>query len=344
MRVGFLVVVARVPRASVLHLDNGSASAAAARPALRRRRPRARSPRRSRSQYPSRVPGTEGAAEAARWYRETVGSLGLQTEEDVWTEDLADLGAVELRNVVTVVPGRSEQTIVLVAHRDNAGAEEPLGENASGTATLIELARGFAPQELGPDPLPQRTLVLVSTDAGAFGGAGAARFVDDVAAGRSAIAVVVLDDLGRGRPTAGDRRRRARVARAHPRSDSSRADRGRGRRQPALPSVPTQLVDLGMPFALGEQGRFLAAGLSAITLTTDGASTAPIAGPTPAAERLGQLGRATEALVSSLDTSVGGAFRTPDSLFFAGRAASGWTARLALILSCRPVRARASST
>ena len=76
------------------------------------------------------------------------------TEEDVWTEELADLGTVELRNVVTVVPGRSEETIVVVAHRDNAGTDEPLGDNASGTAALIELARGFAPQELGPDPLP----------------------------------------------------------------------------------------------------------------------------------------------------------------------------------------------
>ena len=37
-------------------------------------------------EYPSRVPGSEGAAGAARWYRETVGSLGLQTEEDVWSE------------------------------------------------------------------------------------------------------------------------------------------------------------------------------------------------------------------------------------------------------------------
>ena len=108
-------------------------------------------------------------------------------------EDLADLGSVELTNVVTVVPGRSDETIVVVAHRDNAGAEQPLGENASGTAALIELARGFAPQELGPDPVPKRTLVLVSTDAGAFGGAGAARFV-----GESPLRAV------------GDRRRRAR--------------------------------------------------------------------------------------------------------------------------------------
>jgi len=101
--------------------------------------------------------------------------------------------------------------------------------------------------------------------------------------------------------------------------------------------VPEQLVDLGVPFALDEQGRFLAGGLSAVTLTTDlGSDGSANSGPAPAVARLGQLGRATEALVGSLDTSVGGAFRTPDSVFFADRAASGWTARLTLILSVVP--------
>jgi hypothetical protein len=288
-------------------------------------------------EYPSRVPGSEGAVGAAHWYRETVGSLGLQTEEDVWSEELADLGTVELRNIVTVIPGRSEETIVLVAHRDNAGAEEPLGENASGTASLIELARGFAPQELGPDPLPQHTIVLVSTDAGAFGGAGAARFVAESPFARSAIAVVVLEDIGRGRPRLG-------IAGDDPVSPARTLVRTAAARvaeevgvSPSLPSIPAQLVDLGVPFALGEQGRFLAAGLSAVALTTEPSSGAGDADdPTPPVERLGQLGRASEALVSSLDTSVGGAFRTPDSLFFANRAASGWTARLALILSVVP--------
>jgi len=95
-------------------------------------------------EYPSRVPGSEGARQAARWYAETVRALGLTTEEDEWSEDLADLGTVRLRNVVTIVPGRSEETIVVVAHRDNAGTGRPLGDNASGTAALVELARAYA--------------------------------------------------------------------------------------------------------------------------------------------------------------------------------------------------------
>jgi hypothetical protein len=283
------------------------------------------------TQYPSRVPGSEGAAESAVWYRETIASLGLQTEEDLWTAALADLGEIELRNIVSIVPGRSDQTIVLVAHRDNAGAEEALGENAWGTAMLIELARGFAAQEIGPDPLPEHTLVLVSTDAGAFGGAGAARFVDQSPLAAGALAVVVLDDLGSGRPRlaiAGDEP--VSPARTLVRTAAARFSEELGV-EPALPSLPAQLVDLGVPFALDEQGRFLAGDLSAVTVSTDGEGNG-----TPESERLGQLGRATEALVSSLDRSVGGAFRTPDSLFFADRAASGWTARLTLILAVVP--------
>ena len=293
------------------------------------------------TEYPARVPGTVEAEGAARWYSETISALGLVTESDVWTEDLADLGPVELRNVVTVVPGRAAETIVLVAHRDNAGANQPLGDNASGTATLIELARGFAPQDVGSDPMPQRTLVLVSTDAGAYGGAGAARFARESPLADAAIAVVALDGLGgRGPPRiaiAGDSP--TSPARALVSTASARVREQVGT-APSLPSVLTQLVDLGMPFAAGEQGPFLERGVAAITLTTSESNDPAVPAGDPdtplSVERLGQLGRATEALVGSLDASVGGAFRTPDSIFLSDRAASGWAVRLTLVLCVVP--------
>jgi len=292
-------------------------------------------------EYPSRVPGAEGGEQAARWYEETLRSLGLNAEEDAWTEDLADLGSVELRNVVTVVPGRSPETIVLVAHRDNAGTSRRLGDNASGTAALIELARGFAPQEAGPDPEPQRTIVFVSTDAGVYGGAGAERFAATSPLARSAIATVVLDGVGGGgRPRiaiAGDTP--VSPARALVRSAAARVADQTGA-MPELPSVPTQLLDLGVPFAGGEQGRFLGHDLAAVTLTTrdPGDPSIPAGDPATSLDTrsLGQLGRATESLLSSLDASVGGSFHTPDSLFLGDRAASGWTVRLMLVLGVVP--------
>jgi hypothetical protein len=293
------------------------------------------------TEYPSRVPGSEGAVQATRWYEETIRGLGLDADEDTWLEDVADLGTVELQNVVTVVPGRSDETIVVVAHRDNAGTARTLGDNASGTGALIELARGFAPQEAGPAPQLRRTLVLVSTDAGAYGGAGAERFARTSPLARTAIATVVLDGLaGSGRPRlaiAGDKP--VSPARALVRTAAARVHEQAGI-SPELPSVLTQLVDLGIPFAGGEQGRFLGHDLAALTLTTKDPGDPAIPAGDPAApldtRRLGQLGRATESLLSSLDDSVGGPFRTPDSLFIGDRAASGWSVRLALVLAIVP--------
>jgi hypothetical protein len=290
-------------------------------------------------EYPARVPGTPEAERASLWYQETISALGLSTEEDVWSEELPGLGDVELRNVVTVVPGQSEEAIVVVAHRDNAGTDQPRGDNASGTAALIELARGFAPGEAAPNPLPRRTLVLVSTDAGSYGGAGAEHFASESPYAESALAAIVLDALeGRGTPRlalAGDRPRSP--ARALVTTAAARVEEQTGIR-PALPSALTQLVDFGIPFAAGEQGPFLAQGVAALTLATQAPGEPRTARDLNAAfttERLGQLGRAAEALVGSIDASVG-SFRTPDSLFLDDRVASGWTLRLTLVAAVAP--------
>jgi hypothetical protein len=293
------------------------------------------------TEYPSRIPGSPEGTDAARWYTETISALGLQTDEDIWSVDLPALGKTELRNLVTAIPGRSEETLVVVAHRDNRGAGQAFGDNASGTAALIEIARGYAPQETAPASLPQRTLVLVSTDAGAYGGAGAARFAAESAYAESALAAIVLDGLGgRGRPrlaVAGNRS--SSPARALVGTAAARVEEQAGE-APALPGVVTQLVDLAIPYAAGEQGFFLARGVAALTLTTDdpgdpnipaGDSAAPLATRT-----LSRLGRASEAVIGSIDGSVGAAFRTQGSVFLDERAASGWTVRLALIVAVVP--------
>ncbi len=293
------------------------------------------------AEMPSRVPGTQEAADAAVWFREAIEGFGLEVEEDVWTEDLAELGEVELRNVVGVIPGRSDQTLLLVAHRDNAGITQPYGDNASGTAALIELARGFAPRGAAATPRPERTLVLVSTDGGAYGGAGAARFAERSPYAETAFAAIVLDGIaGGGQPRiaiAGDEPRSP--APALVRTAITRVAEQTGE-EPELAGVPTQLVDLGIPFAYGEQGRFLAAGIAAVTLTTreTGEPALPVGDPPIAlsVDQLGDMGRATEVLVGSIDGSAGAAFRTPDSVFLRDRVASGWAVRLTLLVAVVP--------
>ncbi len=290
------------------------------------------------TEFPSRVPGTDEAAGAARWYSETMSALGLTVEEDVWSADLVDLGKVELRNIVTIVPGRSQEAILLVAHRDNSTG---YGDNASGTAALVELARGFARQGDVPAPLLERTLIFISTDAGAYGGAGAAHFARTSPLADQAIAAIVLDGIGgRGSP-------RLVISGGHSSSPartlvstaSARVTEQAGR-APAIPSAVSQLVDLGIPYAAGQQAPFLAEGVAAVTLTTaePGQPSIPV-GDQPgssSAEALGRIGRAAEAIVGSIDTSVGATFPTRDNLFLGERVASGWTVRLTLVVGVVP--------
>ena len=93
---------------------------------------------------PNRVPGSPGAATAVEWYREKLALYGLPVREDRWEEDVPGVGRVELKNLAAVVPGTLDETIVIVAHRDNNGRTAGANDNASGTAALVELARPYA--------------------------------------------------------------------------------------------------------------------------------------------------------------------------------------------------------
>ena len=112
------------------------------------------------------------------------------------------VGRVELKNLAAVVPGTLDETIVIVAHRDNNGRTAGANDNASGTAALVELARPYATvgtTESARTPL--HTLVFLSTDGGAYGALGAARFAARSPLARRAAAVISLDGLaGAARP------------------------------------------------------------------------------------------------------------------------------------------------
>src|SRR5581483_10372739 len=77
---------------------------------------------------------------------------------------------------------------------------------------------------------------------------------------------------------------------------------------PGKTSILGQLIDLGFPFTLYEQGPFVARGVPSLTLTTAG--TRPPQAYTDrassiSAARLSQLGRAAQQLVGSLDGGIG---------------------------------------
>jgi peptidase M28-like protein len=289
--------------------------------------------------YPNRVPGSVGAARAAQWYEETLGLYGLAVTSDRWREDVAGLGQTDLVNLVTVIPGVVDDTIVVIAHRDNTGVSGGANDNASGTAALVELLRGYASTGTTSRRLePSHTLVFVSSDAGAFGSLGAARFAATPLA-RRAVAVLSLDGI------AGHARPRLEIAGPISRSPAPSLVRTASVRigdqvgtAPAIPGLLTQLVDLGLPFGYGEQAAFLTAGRSALRL-----STAPNAedetGDEPArldAERLGQLGRGAETTLASLDGAIQLSGRSAAFVYLGDRVARGWAVELFLLTALVP--------
>ena len=256
--------------------------------------------------HPRRVPGSPGADAAARWVETKLALYGLDVETDRWRAELPDLGETQLTNVAAIVPGRTRDAVLVVAHRDTTDRGPGANDNASGTAALVELARGYAAAGTAAGRAqPQHTLVFLSADGGAFGGVGAARFAGRERFRNRILAAVVLDGL------AGSRRPRLELA-----GDGSHSPAPalvqtaaariteQTRREPAQPSVLRQLVDLALPFGYGDQGPLLGARISALRLTTADDTGKSDATDDPEAldqVRFTRLGRASHSLLASLD-------------------------------------------
>ena len=182
---------------------------------------------------------------------------------------LPGLGERTLVNQVVTVPGRSPDEIVLLAHRDDSGTGPGANNNASGIAALIQLVRSYGTARGARPVSPQHTLVFVATDGGAFGDLGARRFAESHP-GHIVAAVVLNSIASQGRP-------RLVLIGSEPRLASpgfvetaaQRVLEQTGRR-PEHPGALAQLVDLGFPFTLHEQGPLLAQGIPALTLTSGG--------------------------------------------------------------------------
>jgi hypothetical protein len=287
--------------------------------------------------YPNRVPGSPGGQAAAAWFRGKISVFDLPTRTAAWRESVPGLGEVELRNVMAVVSGSSPDVIVVMAHRDDTGAGPGANDNASGTAALLELARTYARprSETQNAVLPTHTLVFLSTDGGAFGGLGALRYARRAAETGRVVAVVNLDALAGPGPA------RVEIAGDQPRSPATTLVQTASRRiveqigaRPEHPGVVGQLIDLGFPFTLHEQGPFVARGIPALTITSSDNRPAPSFGDTAGAlrvTRLGQLGRSAQELLFSLDGGLELAQGTTSYVWFGDRVVRGWAIELVLI-------------
>jgi hypothetical protein len=290
--------------------------------------------------YPDRSPGSSGGLGAAGWVSEQFALYGPRPQVERFRARIPGRGTVELQNLVRVVQGASPRTIVITAHRDNGGEGGGVNDNASGTAALIELARAYASVGGATDvrTRPTHTLVFVSTDGGAFGGLGAAQLAESSPYRENALAVISLDAIaGSGRPRlliGGDTARSPSAALV--RTASLRVLEQTGAEPERAPAL-RQLLDLGFPFTLGEQGPFVARGIPALTLTTLPDRAAKGVGDASFdVQRLAELGRASQNLIGSLDAGLELAQGTTSYIDFGTRIVRGWALELVLLTALLP--------
>jgi len=290
---------------------------------------------------PDRRPGSSGADQATNWVAARLQDYKFTVARQEFTANVPGLGRERFVNLVATAPARSEQeaprsqqVIVVIAHRDNLGRSPGANEDGSGTGALIELAR-----DVGSSTLAHQ-LVLVSEDGGAYGSLGAEEFARNSGLGDRLAAVINLDAIGgRGPP-------RIEFAGETPRSPSatlvataeasigSQADRALSR-----PSAAAQLLDLAFPFTLYAQGTFIARGIPAITLTSASSRPPPPTGDTAPnldTVRLDQLGRSAQVLLGSLDQAADVAHGTESYVWLGSRLVRGWTIQFLFLTALLP--------
>ena len=196
-----------------------------------------------------------------------------------------------------------------MAHRDDTGVGPGANDNATGTAALVELARGYAqaghargrarpPGAHARLPLDRRRRLRRARR----------RPLRQAAAVPRRRGRQPRRDRRRGAAADRDRRRRRRARRrrrsSRPRRSACSSRPARGRRGAGFGG---QLLDLAFPFTLYEQGPFVARGIPAITLTTAG-ERPPDAFTDRRSllvrSRLDAMGRAAQDLVGSLDQGL----------------------------------------
>ncbi|MCC7161722.1 MAG: M20/M25/M40 family metallo-hydrolase [Anaerolineae bacterium] len=98
-------------------------------------------------------------------------------------------------NVIGTLKGKTAETIVLGGHYDSVSAGPGAGDNGSGTAVVLELARALAQK-----PQPEHTLVFVAFDAEELGLVGSRAYVDDLSESQlgEIRAMLNFDMLGAG--------------------------------------------------------------------------------------------------------------------------------------------------
>jgi peptidase M28-like protein len=291
--------------------------------------------------YPSRAPGTPGAAGAARWFASQLTPYGFEVHAERFSAVVPGHGRLQLENLVAAKAGLSQKTIVVMAHRDDDGTGPGANDNASGTAALIELARAYAPSVGGGTRLTlPYSLLFLSTDAGVYGGLGAAEFAASSPERQNVIAVLNLDAVAGGGPPrlelTGDTSRSPAAGLVETIRATLATETGS---DPTRPSTLRQLIDLGFPFSEYEQAPFVTRGTPAVTVTTSPDRPSGGFADTPGrldAARLGQIGRATQHAIDAMEQGIALSSGPSSFVYLGGRIVRGWAIEIVLVAALLP--------
>jgi hypothetical protein len=250
---------------------------------------------------PSPRPGSDADAELADTITEEFTQIrGAQVARQEF-EGSFDGDSVDLVNVICVLPGETDEQLVMIAARDSARGDGAAA--AASTAAMLQIAAGFG------GITHRKTLVFVSTTASTAGAQGVREFAQDYSDISRVSSVLVLSNPAAGRPTQPrvipwstgpqstsiELERSAEVA---VRNETNAGNRDEG--------AFSELARLAIPVNLGEQGPLIESGIDAVRIASKGERQVQ-----PGAdedddirvETLSNFGRASLALVLTLDAA-----------------------------------------
>jgi hypothetical protein len=293
------------------------------------------------TRFPDRTPGSSNARGATEWVAARFRGYKFTVARQEFTADVPGIGSEHFVNVIATAPvradasvARSQQTIVIVAHRDNLGGSPGANNDASGTGALLELARDTGSAALS------HTLVFVSTDGDVYGSLGAAEFARNSGFGDRLAAVINLDAIGgHGVPRLEFTGETPRTPAATLVATAEASIQAQAGVRPERANALSQLIDLAFPYSLYGQAPFIGQGTPAITLTTSGPRPPAPEGDTLVTldrNRMDELGRSAQALLGSLDSAADVARGTESYVWVGSRLVRGWTIQFVLLAALLP--------
>ena len=286
---------------------------------------------------PERVPGSDDAEAAVEFVTDEMLEIeGGQVSKQTFTAPF-DGADVEMTNVSLLLPGETEDRLLIVAARDcPEGA--CAASSAAATGALLELARAI------DNTQHSRTVQLVSTEGAGGGGAGAEALADLLQVQPPEAAIAILRP---GSPEPSPPFVLAESAGSQSASvglvESAEAAIGRELgRSAELPRDPfSSLMELAVPLGLGDSAVLISRGVDAVGISTEGDLPLDPADDTAAdvsPQTLGQTGRAVLSLFLALDVAATPLEHGPDSYIpLAGKLVPDWAISLLALALLLPV-------